>query len=122
MAKKYIVYAGTCFTIEFYRNRNGNSQPLDYFYELSDDEKEEAFMLFKRMGDNGKINDTTKFRHEGKQIYAFKPRPNRFFCFFASGKRIIITNAFEKKKDELKQSFMKIAIRNRKDYLETLGE
>jgi len=49
----------------------------------------------------GKILNVTKFRHEGDSIYAFKPKPDPFLCFFHSGKKIIITNAFEKKQDKL---------------------
>ena len=34
-------------------------------------------------------------------IWAFKPKPDRFLSFFTSGKKIIITNAFEKKCQKL---------------------
>ncbi|WP_245534310.1 type II toxin-antitoxin system RelE/ParE family toxin [Treponema saccharophilum] len=34
-------------------------------------------------------------------MWAFKPKPDRFLSFFTSGKRIIITNAFEKKCQKL---------------------
>ena len=53
------------------------------------------------MADFGKIFDKTKFRNEGGQIYAFKPQPDRFLCFFYIGKKRIITNAFEKKTNKL---------------------
>ena len=53
------------------------------------------------MGDFGKIYDTSKFRYEGDEIYAFKPQPNRFLCFFRKEKKIIVTNAFYKKTDKL---------------------
>jgi hypothetical protein len=48
------------------------------------------------MGDLGKIFDITKFRNEGDQIFAFKPQPDRYLCFFVVGKKILITNGFEK--------------------------
>ena len=51
------------------------------------------------MAEIGKILNITKFRHEGDGIYAFKPKPDRFLCFFYAGKKIIITNVFKKKKD-----------------------
>ena len=53
------------------------------------------------MGDFGVIHDTTKFRNEGDSIYAFKPQPDRYLCFFFSGKKIIVTNAYRKKSDKL---------------------
>lgn len=49
------------------------------------------------MGEQGKIFDETKFRNEGDKIYAFKPQPDRYLCFFFQGKKIIVTNAFIKK-------------------------
>ena len=53
------------------------------------------------IGDHGKIFDQTKFRNEEDGIYAFKPQPDRYLCFFVKGKKIIITNAFIKKTDKL---------------------
>jgi len=53
------------------------------------------------MGDHSKIFDQTKFRNEEDGIYAFKPQPDRYLCFFVKGKKIIITNAFVKKTDKL---------------------
>lgn len=68
------------------------------------------------MGDLGKINDKTKFRNEGDQIYAFKPKPDRFFSFFASGGKLIITNAFCKKQDKVPSEEKKRAVDAKKDY------
>jgi hypothetical protein len=54
-------------------------------------------MLFKRIGDFGKISDITKFRNEGEKKFAFKPQQDRFLSFFFVGKKIIVTNGFRKK-------------------------
>ena len=56
------------------------------------------------MGDIGKIIDTTKFNSEGDQIFAFKPQPDRFLCFFVKKGKIIITNGFCKKQQKLPKS------------------
>jgi hypothetical protein len=64
----------------------------------------------------GKILNITKFRHEGDGIYAFKPKPDRFLCFFLSGKKIIITNAFMKKQDKIPPTEKKKALSCQKDY------
>ena len=53
------------------------------------------------MGDHGKIHDETKFRSESDGIYAFKPQPHRYLCFFFKGRKIIITNAFMKKAQKM---------------------
>ena len=69
------------------------------------------------MGDFGKILDKTKFRAEGDEIYAFKPQPDRYLCFFKKGKKIIVTNTYRKSGDKIPKSEKQLAINNRDDYL-----
>ena len=80
------------------------------------EERIKLLRLFKRMGDGGEIRDKTKFNNEGDKIYAFKPQPHRFLCFFFDGKKIIVTNAFHKKTDKLPQSKKERALNIKKDY------
>lgn len=94
-------YHGSIFTIEWFMDEKGRSQALEYYEKLSSDRKRKLLNLFRLMGDHGKIFDETKFRHEGDGIYAFKPQPDRYLCFFFTGKRIIVTNAFLKKTQKL---------------------
>jgi hypothetical protein len=68
------------------------------------------------MGDEGEIKDRTKFNYEGEQIYAFKPQPDRFLCFFFQGHKIVVTNAFRKKQQQLPQQEKDRALRIKKDY------
>lgn len=116
MQNEYIVYEGSEFTLEWYYNEQGKSPAKEYFEDLNRDRKLEAFELFMTMARVGKILNITKFRHEGEGIYAFKPKPDRFMCFFYSGKKIIITNAFEKKQDKLPTKEKKKALSFQKDY------
>ena len=116
MNKEFIVYKGLEFTIEWYYNDRGKSPAKAYFDELDRERKLDAFELFMTMARIGKILNITKFRHEGDSIYAFKPKPDRFLCFFYSGKKIIITNAFEKKQDKLSPAEKKKALSYQKDY------
>ena len=99
--KSRIAYEGEEFTIEWYLDGKGKSQPKEYYNDLSEDRKDKFFHLAKMLGDTGKIFNKEKFRHEDDQIYAFKPQPDRFLCFFFTGSKVIITNAFEKKTDKL---------------------
>ena len=80
--KEFIAYQGEALTVEWFFDENGNSDSLKYFESLSDIQKRKTLMLFKRMGDFGKISDITKFRNEGDKIFAFKPQPERFLSFF----------------------------------------
>lgn len=68
------------------------------------------------MGDIGEIKNKTKFNNEGSKIYAFKPQPHRFLCFFFIGGKIIITNAFHKKTDKLPAGEKETALKYKKDY------
>jgi hypothetical protein len=114
---KCIAYIGSCFTIEWYFNEKGISPAFDYYIKLSDSQKRKLLLLFKRMGDFGKINDITKFRYEGDEIFAFKPQPDRFLSFFVKNKKIIITNGYYKKSQKLPENEKLKAKQSRIDYL-----
>jgi phage-related protein len=113
---EYVAYRGEAFTIEWYFDAKGESQALLYFEDLSDQQQDKLLYLFKRMGDFGKISDITKFRYEDDKIYAFKPQPDRFLCFFYAGKKIIVTNAFSKKTDKLPNNEKDLALRSKDDF------
>ena len=70
----------------------------------------------KQKSDFGKISDKTKFNFEEDGIWAFKPKPDRFLSFFTIGKKIIITNAFEKKCQKLPPAEKEKAEKCREDY------
>ena len=122
MKKEYVVFQGKEFTIEWYYNSSGKSQAKEYFDALDRVRKLDAFELFKVMANIGEIKNIQKFRHEGDKIYAFKPKPDRFLCFFFSGKKIIITNAFVKKQNKLPPNEKKKAQIYQRDYESRLKE
>ena len=112
-----VIYKGNCFQIEWYYDAKGNSQPYEYYQSCDLSQKRKFLMLCQRMGDFGKILDITKFRAEGDEIYAFKPQPDRYLCFFKKGKKIIVTNAYRKSGDKIPKFEKQLAINNRADYL-----
>ena len=123
MSKKdYIAYKGKIYTIEWYYDESDYSQAHNYLLELDSEMQKKVFYLLKRMGDNGKINDITKFRYEGDKIYAFKPQPERFLSFFVTGKTIIVTNAFRKKSDKLPENEKVKALKYRESYIRRVKE
>jgi len=73
--------------------------------------------LFKLLANIGKIYNEQKFRHEGDQIYVFKPFPDRFFCFFYEESKVIITNAYEKKTNKMSPSEKEKSLRLRADFI-----
>jgi len=96
-----IAYSGIFYTIEWYFDNKGYSQPFEYYCNITDIQKRKFLLLLKRIGDYGKINDPTKFIYEGDKIFAFKPQPDRFLSFFVTGKKIIITSGYMKKSQKL---------------------
>ena len=120
--KEYIAYQGTEFTIEWFYNTNGESPALEYFLKQPEPKKRKALNLFRLMGDQGKIFDKTKFRYEDDKIYAFKPQPDRYLCFFFQGRKIIITNAFVKKTDKLPREEKELALKAYRSYEKRIKE
>lgn len=116
--KNWIAFKGLKFTVEWYHTTDGKSKALEYFNGLDREDKIKTMNLFELMASEGKILNIQKFRHEGDGIYAFKPKPHRFMCFFFIGKKIIVTNGFEKKKDELPKKEKEQAKKYKEDYEE----
>ena len=114
--KEFIAYEGEALTVEWFFDEKGKSDALDFFEALSNTEKRKTLMLFKRIGDFGKISDITKFRNEGEKIFAFKPQPERFLSFFYSGKKIVVTNGFRKKAQKLPKKEKNLAVNRMKNY------
>jgi len=119
---EYIAYAGEKFVIEWYFDENSECEVLEYFETLNEIGQNKLFYLLKRIGDFGVISDKTKFRNEGDSVYAFKPQPHRFLCFFTTGKKIIITNGFQKKTDKLPKVQKEKSIKFMQNYLKRVKE
>ncbi|MBN4075269.1 MAG: hypothetical protein COA71_03765 [SAR86 cluster bacterium] len=117
-----ILYKGNAFCIEWYHDTKGNSQALKFYRALNQKQKIQFLKLVKLMGDIGKIHNKEKFRNEGNKVFAFKPMPNRFLCFFVEGKKIVVTNAFVKKQNSLPVNEKIRALKYREDYIERVKE
>src|SRR5436190_23300711 len=120
--REFIAYKGLRYTIEWYFTETGTSPALDYYASLNKDQRLKLLYLFKRMGDFGKINDTTKFNNEGDKIFAFKPKPDRFLCFFERQGKLIITNAFCKKQKKLPKPEKERALLYKENYEKRIKE
>lgn len=116
--ENFLVYKGEYFAIYFHAETKDSSTVSDYFERCDDVTQASLLFLAKIMGDAGRIYNETKFRCEdGKnKIYCFKPRDERFFCFFLMGKKIIITSAYTKKKQKLDRNELDKAIQIRRSY------
>lgn len=114
--KEFVAYDGKKFIVEWYFNDKGKSLALEYLNELDNDEQVGVYRLFKLMAEVGEIKNKTKFRYEEDKIYAFKPQPHRFLCFFFKGHKIIVTNAFHKKSNDLPKNEKARALKFKDDY------
>ncbi len=116
--ESFLVYKGEHYSIYFHAESKNSSIVNEYFEHCDDATQASLLFLAKAMADTGRIYDETKFRIEDKQnkIYCFKPRQERFFCFFFVGKKIIITSAYTKKKQKLDKRELNRAIEIRKQY------
>ena len=114
--REAIAYQGKKLTIEWYCDESGYSQAWEYAEGLDNGERTKLAALLMALGDLGQLRNKQKFRHEGDKIYAFKPKPHRFLSFFFAGSKVIITNAFTKKKDKLPPGEKDKALKAMKDY------
>lgn len=114
----FLVYSGDHYSVYFHAGAKGSSAVSDYFDSCDNATQASLLFLIKRIGDIGRIYDETKFRIEDKEnkIYCFKPRKERFFCFFFIGRKIIIASAHAKKRQKLDRSELAKAIRIRNEY------
>lgn len=122
MKKKIIAYAGQEYLIEWYFTDNGKSEVFSYYESLPIDRQKKFSYLLTVMGDRGKIFNEEKFRYEGDQIYVFKPSPDRFFCFFFDGAKIIVTNAYEKKSAKMPAKEKEKALKAKTNYIKRIRE
>lgn len=101
--KQFLIYSGKYYAVYFHAQTKTKSDVYEYFKKCDDSTRANLLFLVKRLSDTGKIFDRTKFRLEddSNKIYAFKPKKERFFCFFMVGKKIIITSAYRKKAQKL---------------------
>lgn len=87
-----------------------------YAEELDNGDRKKLAALLVALGDLGQLRNKQKFRYEGDKIFAFKPKPHRFLAFFFAGSKVIITNAFTKKKDKLPPGEKDKALKAMRDY------
>ena len=114
----FLLYSGEYYSVYFHAEAKDSSSIYSYFESCDDVTQASLLFLVKRISDTGRIYDETKFRLEDRQnkIYCFKPKKERYFCFFFTGNKIIITSAYTKKRQKLDRNSLKKAIQIRNEY------
>lgn len=116
--ENFLIYQGEHYTVYFHAEAENSSSVEGYYQSCGDVVRASLLFLVKRIADIGHIYDETKFRVEDKKnkIYCFKPKEEQFFCFFFTGRKIIITSAYTKKKQKLDRNALRKAIEIRNEY------
>ena len=125
----YIIYEGQSFTAEWYYSAEGKMPAFEYYAGLSETDQERFDDLVIYFCDRpyGKIMPTKWYRIEDdeNQIYALKPRDERFFNFMPKGAKIVITNAYHKHSQKMTKKDKKqleIAVKHQRDCLQRIKE
>ena len=114
----YVFYRGKRLQVEFYYSEKGDLPAKEYLEKLSVKVKVKLAAFVKLIADEGRLYDEKKFRLVSKteKIYEFKSLGYRFFNFFYSGGRLIITNGYLKKTRKVEKKELEKAVRIKKDY------
>ena len=102
-SEEYVLYRGRKYQVEFYYTKSAK-MPAKEFFDCAEYRIQlKLLALVKYIAEHGKLYDISKFRQVDKkyQIYEFKPLNERYFSFFYKGKRIILTNAYQKRTQKL---------------------
>jgi hypothetical protein len=116
--EEYIFYSGERFQVEFYYTQKGSLPAKDYFDDSDRLVQIKLLAFVKYIAEHGKLFDETKFRlvDRKEKIYELKPMAERFFNFFTSGQKMIITNAYCKKRQKVDHQELMKAIVLKRDY------
>jgi hypothetical protein len=94
-----IAHSGSQFTIEFAEVGDG-SMPAKSFLDHQEPKfQARMYALFKRLGDSGRIANQEQFKKLTGEFWEFKSFQIRMPCYFAPGRRLVVTHGFIKKKD-----------------------
>ncbi|HAO21576.1 MAG TPA: hypothetical protein DCQ37_14600 [Desulfobacteraceae bacterium] len=103
-----ILAKGKKFDI-FEIEKNAKSEVRTFFKTLDSKDKERLLKKIEYIADNGAPKNEEKFRHEGDGIYAIKHNQIRIYCFFDSGRMILLTHGFIKKQQKADPNQLKRA-------------
>lgn len=95
-----MAYAGLCSQIDYARARDGSYPAKQFFEALPENVKYQFAVLFKKLGDTGRLFNKEQFRAiAGTEFFAFKCGRYSIFCRVIDGELVLLTNGFEKKRN-----------------------
>lgn len=94
-----MAYRGERFTIEWARDASGSPRAKEFFDGLSDSDQAKVLTLFQRLGDIGRIRNSTKFKKVADDLWEFKSYQVRLLGDYRPGRRFLIATGLKKKRD-----------------------
>lgn len=118
------------YTVEFYEDKNGNSQVLEFAEELrvkaitSKDARiqyKQMSMYFELLSLKGTNMNDNITKHIEDGIWELRPGINRVFYFFYNNDTYVLLHQFRKRTQKTPKSEIEKAKREREDYLNKKG-
>ncbi len=118
------------YTVEFYEDKNGNSQVLEFAEELrvkaitSKDARiqyKQMSMYFELLSLKGTNMNDNITKHIEDGIWELRPGINRVFYFFYNNNTYVLLHQFRKRTQKTPKSEIEKAKREREDYLKKKG-
>jgi hypothetical protein len=116
-------YEGRSYTVKSLELADGSCPAGEFFDGLDGSYQAKLDVLFERLGDQGRISNTEKFKRvEGSDhIWAFKSFQVRLLCCFVPNRIVLLLYGLIKKRDKYKPTEITRAEQYRTWYLEQTG-
>lgn len=119
-----IVATGQRLTVEWVSDARGRLPALEFYEELSREDRQKILALFKRLADSGAIANREHFKCLGKRggnLWEFKRFQLRFLGDYRPGGRFLVVLGLRKKKDDLSDADIEKAERILAEHDQRLG-
>ena len=110
------VATGDWGTVEYAVTGNGETPAREFIEALEPSELRKVAVLFDRMAQEGKINNSEQFKKVSGKIFEFKRHQIRIGCF-QIGRTWFLTHGFRKKTTKWAPSQLRRAERIRNEHL-----
>lgn len=119
------------YSIEFYEDKNGESEVRDYLEQLTEDaktsknahiNKEKIFSYIRALQEYGTRIGKPKVKHIEGNLWELRPLKNRIFFFYWKDNKFIMVHHYIKKSQKAPKREIEQAKKNIRDYIERNGE
>lgn len=118
------------YTVEFYEDKNGDSEIRDYLIKLSKEaktdknariNKEKIFAYIKALEQYGTRIGKPVVKHIEGNLWELRPLSNRIFFFYWKDDKFVLVHHYIKKSQKAPKKEIEKALRNIKDWIERKG-